>query len=247
MTTEKKERPAADTIAPDAVERYLRDNPEFFAGRETLLEEITIPHPTGAAVSLVERQVAVLRDQNRRYRRQLQELIDIARTNEDLLQRVQRLTLDIMASADMPQMLATLEDNLRAHFQADAASLLLFAEPSLVPLAQPEEGFLRVALLDPDDLPEEIDRLLAGGAPVCGRFRGERLAAIFGPCAHEVASSAIMPLVISAGGPRSLGLLAIGSRDDERFRPAMGTVYLRHLAELIAHRLAALVPEPLTA
>lgn len=247
MTTGNKEQRSADTIAPDAVERYLRDHPEFFAGREALLEEITIPHPSGAAVSLIERQVAVLREQNRRYRRQLQDLIDVARSNEDLLQRMQRLTLSIMASPDMPQMLATLEDSLRSHFQADAASLLLFAEASLVSLAPPAEGFLRIALLDPDDLPEEIDRLLAAGTPVCGRFSDGRLPAIFGPRAEDAASSALMPLVMAADGGRNLGLLAIGSRDDERFRPGMGTTYLRHLAELIAHRLAAFVPEPLTA
>ncbi|HWS02529.1 MAG TPA: DUF484 family protein, partial [Gammaproteobacteria bacterium] len=56
------------------------------------------------------------------------------------------------------------------------------------------------------------------------------LAFLFGEQAEAVASTALIPLGVEA----ELGMLAIGSHDDHRFHPAMDTLFLRCLGELIA-------------
>lgn len=232
--TEKK---LAQAITADDVEQYLRSHPEFFNERGELLREITIPHATGGAISLVERQVAALRDQNRGYRRQLQQLMDVARSNDELLGRLQQLTLRIIDGTTLTDTLTALEDSLRADFSADAAGLQFFTGelPAYGPRA-----FLRVSAKPSPETTGELRRLLAGAQPICGRLKGEQLAELFGEHASVIGSTALLPLTVRG---RLIGALAIGSHSAERFNADMGTTYLRHLAELIAHRLAPFVPE----
>ena len=237
------EKTGAQAIGAAAVEHYLRSHPEFFLEHEDLLREITVPHAAGGAISLVERQVAALREQNRRYRRQLQELVEIARSNDELLGRLQQLTLRIMDGGGVAHTLAALEGSLQADFGADAASLQVFCANELALPAAPG-GFLHASVRPRTEASEELRRLLAGGKPVCGRFRDERLAELFGERAAAIGSVALLPLVVRGNGARLLGALAIGSHSADRFNSEMGTTYLRYLAELIAHRLASFVPVP---
>lgn len=240
MSTQQTEKQGAQALGAEAVEHYLRSHPEFFLEHEALLLEIALPHPSGAAVSLVERQVALLREQNRRYRRQLQELMEIARGNDELLGRLQQLALGIMDSGGLAHTLAALEASLQADFGADAASLQIFGAESVRLPAAPQ-GFLRVSVRPPDAVSEDLHRLLAGAGPVCGRLKNERLVELFGERADTIGSAALLPLAVAG---RTLGVLAIGSHGSERFNAEMGTTYLRYLAELIAHRLASFVPMP---
>ncbi len=57
MTDEKK-------LSADKVAAFLRQNPEFFQQRSDLLELMRLPDPRGPAVSLLERQAAILRERN---------------------------------------------------------------------------------------------------------------------------------------------------------------------------------------
>src|SRR5437660_312929 len=57
---------------------------------------------------------------------------------------------------------------------------------------------------------------------------------LFGPEGVEMASVALVPL----GDKGSVGLLALGSADHERFHPAMSTEFLARMAELIAASLS---------
>ena len=89
-------RDDADLSAAEREERiaaYIIAHPDFFNRHPDALAAIDIPHPTGDAVSLIERQVRTLRDQTADYRRQLEDLIGVARENDALAKRLHRLTL----------------------------------------------------------------------------------------------------------------------------------------------------------
>ncbi|MDR2877159.1 MAG: DUF484 family protein [Chromatiales bacterium] len=236
--TNLTEKPPVHDIGADDVEQYLRNHPEFFSERSELLREITLPHATGGAVSLVERQVAALREQNRGYRRQLQQLMDVARSNDELLGRLQQLTLRILDGATLADALTALEESLRADFNADAAGLQFFTSGELP--AYGPRAFLRISAKPTSATTGELRRLLVGVQPICGRLKGEQLAELFGEHASVISSTALLPLTVRG---RLIGALAIGSHSADRFNPDMGTTYLRHLCELIAHRLAPFVPE----
>ena len=65
------------------VAEYLSANPDFFSDRDSLLALMTLPHQQGGAVSLVERQVSVLRDRNRSTKNHLDDLLNAARRNNE--------------------------------------------------------------------------------------------------------------------------------------------------------------------
>ena len=91
------------------------------------LAAIDIPHPTGDAVSLIERQVRTLRDQADKYRRQLEDLVNVARDNDALARRLHRLTLALIETHSFDEVLNTLQDELREQFKADAVEVVRFS------------------------------------------------------------------------------------------------------------------------
>lgn len=232
---------SAPAVSADAVEHYLQEHPEFFMTREELLTELSLPHGCGSAVSLIERQVALLRDQNRRYRGQLQELLQIAHDNDNLIERLQRLTLHLLDSSDLDEVLALVQVSLKQDFHADAATMRLFTEPGAVAFNEKSLDFMDVGFIKQDSLAESLKKTVSNCKPLCGRLKEEQLKFLFGEASGQIASAALLPLVTSrpfSEHTRRMGLLAIGSHKAERFNPEMGTTYLNYLGELISRKLA---------
>ena len=89
-------------LADESVVDYLLGHPDFFEAHAELLSKLKVPHPTGTAVSLIERQVEVLRGQNRQLERKLVDLIEVARANDTLIERIHRLALALLEGANLP-------------------------------------------------------------------------------------------------------------------------------------------------
>lgn len=221
--TEKTE---AGSSREELVRRFLEETPDYFLNHPELLAALALPHPeSGRAVSLVERQVRVLRDRNERLARELGELLAIARDNDLLGERVQRFALAMIDADSLDDALDTGQDMLRQEFGLDGVALRLTGNPRP---AHPRAEF--VASGDPAlaGLQNRIGG--RGGQPVCGPLSDAALfGTLFGTGAGEIASTALVPLA-----RRGLnGVLALGSRERERFRPDMGTVYLQRLGDLL--------------
>jgi len=77
----------------------------------------------------------------------------------------------------------------------------------------------------------EFSEFFKQGEPLCGRLQPEKLDVLYGNHASEVHSSVLLPLV---DGGHTLGMLAIGSADANRFHPGMGTVFLKLIAQSAA-------------
>ena len=214
----------ATTITEFSVAAYLEDHPDFFTKYPALLIGLELPHESGRAVSLVEKQVALLRDQNRQSRRRLHELIEIARHNEDLARRLHRLTLGLMAADRPAALFQTLYADLRRNFQADRAVVRLFAEPAQAPHAAPEFAGKEA------DAQALFKGILDKRQPHCGPLKGQQRAFLFGAEADNLASAVMAPL----SGAGWSGILAIASLDAERFRPGMGVELLANLAQLLS-------------
>lgn len=228
MTTQAN---AEDSIIiPDAnqVSNYLSSHPDFFDHHPELLATLKLDHPSGSAISLIERQIQILRDQNMDLKRRLLELVDVARDNDRLSERLHRLTLDLLRAGSLVELLDSLEHNLRNEFQADAVVLHL---PALDESRQRETG-ARPLLID-DALKALLPTVLVDNKPQCGRLTQEQAAFLFGDQGAAIESCAVVPL----GDHAEAGLLSIGSREVNRFNPCMGTLFLTHLGELIARLL----------
>lgn len=213
------------SLSAAAVAAYLKAHPDFFIRHSELLTALDLPHDCGDAVSLVEYQVSVLRDQNLRLRRQLDGLVATARDNEALVEGIHRLTLELLATQDLAMALDVLDDAIRTGFKADFAAVRLLA-----PAPPAERG--RPEFLGDDPAPHALYAgVLKAQAPTCGRLEGGLAESLFGSAAAELGSAVVAPL----GRGQPFGVLAIGSRNVARFQPGMGTLFIRQLAEVAAN------------
>jgi len=225
----------ADLGAEDVIE-YLQAHPEFFENNQSLLDGLKIPHRTGGmgAVSLIERQVDTLRKKNLSLERKLNELIDIARSNDDLADKVHVLATALMSAGTRSHVVEVAEELLRSSFSADQAVLVLFEYTEGEFADYTAQGrFLRTVKRDDARL-KPFKTFLSASEPRCGRIRDAQREFLFADDADDMGSAALVPL----GENAAAGFLAIGSRDADYFNPSMSMDFLARLGDLLGCALA---------
>jgi uncharacterized protein len=233
MSTQTARGLPAGQTDEERIERYLALNPDFFERHQALLGRMRLPHMrTGSTVSLVERQVEVLRDQKTDADRRLAEFVAVARANDQLAERIHRFTRRMLRAPTALTALAALEASLREDFDAFHSVLLLTSRVTALEGTE-LEPFLRKLQADDANM-RTFEALLATGKPRCGQVRDTQRDFLFGPEASSIGSVALVPL----GEAGSLGLLALGSAERERFHPGMSTEFLKRMGELITDALS---------
>lgn len=218
---------ADSALDAEQVAAWLAAHPQFFHGRDELLETLEIPHERGQAVSLVERQLTLLRARNLELRTRLTRLMDIARDNDRLFQRTRNMIVEMLDADSLEDLVAAIEDSLRHDFQVPFVSLLLFSEQP------PAVG----RWVSPGEARQAVGALLSQRT-VCGVLRQSELNFLFGEAADQIGSAAVA--VLEHQGLR--GVLALGSPDPQHYKSSLGTIFLGHVAEIIARLLPPLVP-----
>jgi hypothetical protein len=209
----------------DDVAQYLRSHPQFFDQNPALLESIYVPHPHGGrAIPLTERQIVSLREKVRLLEGRLGELIQFGEDNDAIGEKVHRLSLALLGARDFGAAANALYFHLREDFAVPHVALRVWGRDGLG--EAPEADVVHRALRDKAE---------AMGAPQCGQAAGNAFLALFRDAQEHVRSIAMVPL----GQTRTIGLLALGSEDPQRFYPEMGTLYLRRIGELTAAALAS--------
>lgn len=220
-------------VAPseDMVADYLRKNPDFFERHPLVLLSLNLPHRTGgAAISLVERQVSVLRQRNNQLERQFKDLVAVAKSNDVLVEKIHQLGLKLMRAPTLPARLEQLETGLREDFGAERAVLVLF--PDGTPPTAVRDGFVK-RLAQDDPLVRPFATFLRAARPRCGPLR-DRQKGIFDRDEDSILSAALVPL----GEGAKLGFLIIGSRDPEHFHPGKRMDFIGRLGDLLSVVLA---------
>lgn len=214
------------------IAQYLAGHPEFFERHAGLLANLKLPHHRGdgSTVSLVERQVDVLREKNRELELRLRTLVENARANDVLAEKIHRLSTRLIHARTPEARLAAIEVSLREEF--DAREFVVVLANAHSPLAKVEARFLRVAAPDDAGL-RSFDSLFGSGKPRCGRVRDSQRDWLFPASDAAVGSVALVPL--GAGG--AVGLLAIASPDVDHFNPTMSTDFLARIGELVGTAL----------
>lgn len=233
MTTSYARGFKQDGLNDDTVAEYLQTYPDFFERNGPLLTKLRLPHlrDAGATVSLVERQVEVLRERNQSLERKLKELVDVARANDGLADRIHRLSQRLIRAHNLLETINAVETSLREDFDAMHSVIVLFLDEAR-PLELQVGRFLRTGNLGDADM-KTFESFLQSGKPRCGQIRDVQRDYLFGKDSVEIGSVALTPL-----GPKgALGILAIGASDTERFHPAMSTEFLSRIGELVTYAL----------
>jgi uncharacterized protein YigA (DUF484 family) len=231
MSTQRKPEIVEEELSEDAVHEYLAAHPDFFERHRELLGSLRLPHQVNGTVSLVERQVSVLRQKDLKLERKLKELLAVARANDILAAKIHQLSLRLLSADSLQATLQTCETALRTGFDADQAVLVLFRDPALFDDIDVGRFFRPVLREDPGVKP--FATFLKGVSPRCGQIRDTQRDFLFGAETNEVGSCALVPLGLKS----EVGFLAIGSADSNRFHPAMSIDFLARIGELIAAAL----------
>jgi uncharacterized protein YigA (DUF484 family) len=233
MTTSHARGIKQEVINDNSVADYLQAYPDFFERNSQLLTKLRLPHlrDSASTVSLVERQVEVLRERNQALERKLKELVDVARSNDALADRIHRLSQRLIRAHTLLESINAIETSLREDFDAMHSVLVLFLEEARS--LEPDAGqFLRVGSAADEDI-KTFESLLTAGKPRCGQVRDAQRDYLFGKDAVAIGSVALTPL----GQKGALGILAIGASDAERFHPGMSTEFLSRIGELVTYAL----------
>ena len=201
-----------DNLDPNAVEAFLRAHPNFLQDRPGLLAVLNLPHGGEGAVSLVERQVSVLRERNIASRQKLAELSDISRENDRLLDATRNTILALLAGENRADLSRIWLDQVTGTFKAEMGALVWLDGSA----DSAEEALI-------------TDKLVRHSSAFSGVLRPEEMQAMFGTAATEGSAA----LVAIRSGEDHIGVLGVGSHDTQRYRPEDGTLFLDYLAEVI--------------
>ena len=208
------------------VAHYLQNNPQFFEEHADLMSHIVIPHPHGGrTISITERQMLTLRDKNKQLEGKMGELIQFGEENDAISEKMHRLGVAMIAVSTFQSVLHTLNFNLRDDFAIPHVALRLWDKPQDI-----EE------LPEFTDVSEELQVFAETlTQPYCGSTSGFETSSWFGEASQHVRSQA---LIAMRNGGGTIGMIALGSEDAQRFYAGMGTLYLERLGEMASASLA---------
>jgi uncharacterized protein len=210
----------------EIVREYLKNHDDFLQRHPDMLDYLHVSHPSGSAISLVEKQVSVLRERNTDIRQRLKALTTNAKENDALYEQTRALVCRLLDAQSVAAIYDTFITSMKEDFGVEYASMILYAKDSS------NEGYRT----EPQDtVKREIGSLFRGHKAVCGTLRTEELTFLFAENA-AVGSAALMPL--TDGEP--LGLIAVGSTDANHYNKKVGTLFLSHIADVIVKLLSRL-------
>jgi hypothetical protein len=217
----------------DEVAIFLKNNPDFFIDHAELLAEMNFSNTHGAsAVSLVERQVGLLREKVRLLEGKLGELIGFGEENDIISEKVHKLAVDMEGAAELSRVVGALYSHLSGAFAVPCVGVRLWGVAAGD--AASAEEFQPVS----DNV-----KLIASSLqhPYCGAAADQEAAAWFGARIAPIRSVAQIPLREEGFGGACFGLLVLASEDAYRFYPDMGTMYLSRIGELAGAALLRVV------
>lgn len=218
-----KAKAATDDMNPDEVVEFLAAHPDFFVGREQLLQSLTLVQDSGNTVSLVERQASMLREQNAETRNKLDDLLAAAESNNEVFDKCRSLILNLIASQDSDSFFAALEKSFNQAFKSTAYSLIVFGNT-------PRQINHFTSVVTESSAAEYVGALMRATEPTLGVLRPAEQDFLFRHASDKVRSAAVLAVRID----EPIALLAIGSEDKDYFKSGLGTLFIGFVADALA-------------
>lgn len=213
----------AAELTAEQVAGFLGAHPEFFLEHENLLAELTLPHDSGKAVSLLEHQVALLRGRSDNTSHKLGELLENGRRSERLFGITRQLVLALLETRNAEQVIAVARGHLLGRTDVEALEVIFLSNRERMPA-----GAFRVE--DEAMMLDEFRDVFRLNRAHCGKQSETQLRRLFPEGAGRIQSTALCP--ITSGG-KPLALMALGERSPDHFTIHMETLFLDFIAEVM--------------
>lgn len=209
-------------LAAEDVVAYLRENPDFFLEQEDLLADLLLPHESGKAISLLERQVTILRERGIEARQKLNNLLENARNNDQLFDTTRNLVLALLRARDVTEIVEVAMDQLSNHASIDACEVILLEQPELNVAPS-----IRVEPLS--KMKQEYADVIRLKRTHCGSLDREQIDALF-PGNRLIKSTALCPVINNS---EVLALLALGNKEENYFNIHLDTLFLDFIGHVV--------------
>lgn len=223
------------TLEPDQVAFWLARHPDFFVGREGLLQQLQVPHPhIDGAVSLLERLVLDLRKRAETAEGRLEHLLETARHNESQYRRLRETLIALVEAPDRDTLAQALATQLSERFETPAMALWC---PSTLSDSEPTPPQAPRHVLD-QHASARLSALLDGRTSRCVKLSVSDWKCLLPhvKAPRKAGSCAISRL--SAGDP--LGYLLLASPSPDAYRASMDTLFTEYLGDIVARLLVRL-------
>ena len=236
-TADLAESPAQASTECNAqdVLRYLQQHPAFIEEHPEILESLQLHHQQDQQVtSLIERQLARMRENNTAHRRKIAGLVENVQENDQQYAKTRRQVHSIISASSFYDMTRRVEHALLYELEADASVLTLFGERSTSIDNQDTNAANRPGTGESNIVPiheaqHAIRSIISNSGAICGCFRPHELAFLFNDPDTPVRSAAVAPL----GEDNSLGILAVGNRNPDHYHSTIGTLFLNYITEVL--------------
>ena len=214
------------------VAAYLLANPGFFVDRERLLLQIQVPHKSKGTISLVEKQLDVIRDRQKKTKKQLREFVDNAERNKEIFDKSRKLILSMMAAKRSSEFFSALEKGLKRDFKSKANSLVVFGKTKQI------NHF--TSQIPAESAKKYVGTLMQNKTPSLGTLRPREQDFLFRDQSKKVKSAAVLSI---RDKNKYIGMLAIGSSDPEYFTSDMDGIFISFIAEALGKLLPQHLPK----
>jgi len=219
MTNQKDTDPNVEIVRD-----YLLNNANFFEQNPDILEAINVSHNSGKAISLVERQVAIMRDRNKEMGRRLEQMLSAANENALLLEKTNRLVINLLAAKDLNELVETLYNSLKQDFSTEFYSLSIITDNPIPPKSMAN-------MVTEQQAKEVIGAILLANKAVCGVIRDEEVALLFG----NSTIGSVVALPFCSGDIQAV--IALGNSDPKFYSRDIGTVFIDYIGDLLTELL----------
>ena len=224
-STEWPRRESPNVLEADEVRDYLLEHPKILTENADLVALLQPPSRHNGENILDMGQIVAryLGEEVKRLKQQHEELLAVGRANQAAQKQVHDASLAVMAARNFEHLIHIITRDLAQVMDVDTLTLCVEAAED-GPTKAPMGG---VYVLQSG----RVDAMLGPGAPALLEVVSGGDPQVFGPGANLVRSQALIRLAPSKGSPP--GLLALGSRDADKFHAGQGTELLQYLCRLL--------------
>lgn len=217
------------------VVNFLKNTPEFFRQNPEILANMSLPHGSGNAVSLVERQVAILRERSMQARHKMSELVDNAKDNDDLFNKTQALVVDLLKTSTIDELFEITHTHFSDYFSVEKTSILIITPDVEALTGEISQPFLRSAT----HAQEKIPSVLSADATLCGVLRDTESEFLFSS-SNEIGSAAVATREISTDAPSTL-ILSVAHKNTDHYNQHTGTIFIDYIAQFLQIKIDQLI------
>ena len=213
-----------DSFTKSDLVDFLKTNPDIFQRHPELLELVTLSDSRGTA-SLLEKQLEQLKERLNRFQSKQSEFIEVARENEQISDSFSKVIYQLIGFSNLSEFASEFPVILRKTFEIDEVSFKTKQSAALRPADQ--------------EIYEDALRRLVNNQSVCDDRWPSSIISLF--FSDAIKSAALIPMR-SSTEDETIGILALGSTNPERYTNELGTTHLDRLGIMTGNCLSRLQP-----